>query len=195
MNKNLNKKKETSMRKILIIGAGGIGSHLIPALARTNMYDITVFDPDIVEIKNSTYQNLNEAQVGETKVAAMNQSWNINAQPYKVLTKKQIKGYELVVCCADNLTIRQTLYKTENKWLDLRAQGRNGLLVSYEENKKILAMLNVGPDGSFSCQGDKWDGTAGDIHFTHIAIAGMGAQWIQRWFAGEDVKKNIQLSI
>ena len=100
-----------------------------------------------------------------------------------------------MICCADNLAIRQTLYKTDYKWLDLRAQGRNGLLVSYEENKKVLSMLNVGPDGSFSCQGDKWDGTTGDIHFTHVAIAGMGAQWIQRWFAGEDVKKNIQLSI
>ena len=55
--------------------------------------------------------------------------------------------------------------------------------------------MNVGPDGSFSCQGDSWDGGSESIHFTHVAIAGMGAQWIQRWFAGDDVKNNIQLSI
>ena len=65
------------VRKILIIGAGGIGSHLIPALARTNWYDITVFDPDIVETKNITYQNFTEAQVGMSKVEAMALSWNI----------------------------------------------------------------------------------------------------------------------
>ena len=75
------------VRKILIIGAGGIGSHLIPALARTNWYDITVFDPDIVETKNITYQNFTEAQVGMSKVEAMALSWNINAQPYKVLQR------------------------------------------------------------------------------------------------------------
>ena len=37
------------MRKVLIIGAGGIGSHLIPCLARTGVYELTVFDPDTVE--------------------------------------------------------------------------------------------------------------------------------------------------
>ena len=185
------------MRKVLIIGAGGIGSHLIPCLARTKMYKLTVFDPDTVETKNLTYQNFRLGDVEEFKATVMKDRWlsAIEAEPYKVLTKRQIEGYDLVVCCADNLVVRQMLYKTDIKWLDLRAQGRNGLLVSFEEDPKILSMLNVGPDGSFSCQGDAWDGSAGDIHFTHVAIAGMGAQWIQRWFAGEEVKKHIQLSI
>ena len=46
-----------SKRKIMIIGAGGIGSFLIPLLDKTGLYNITVFDPDVVEIKNITYQN------------------------------------------------------------------------------------------------------------------------------------------
>ena len=41
------------VRKILIIGAGGIGSYLIPLLDKTGLYDITVSDPDTVEEKNS----------------------------------------------------------------------------------------------------------------------------------------------
>ena len=47
------------MRKVLIIGAGGIGSFLIPLLDKVKMYDITVADPDKVETKNLTYQNFN----------------------------------------------------------------------------------------------------------------------------------------
>ena len=43
-----------------------------------------------------------------------------------------------------------------------------------------------GPDGSFSCQGE-WDGRANNIHMLNIVAAGMGAQWIQRFFAGDDV--------
>ena len=39
-------------RKILIIGAGGIGSFLISFLDRIGLYDMTVFDPDKVEKKN-----------------------------------------------------------------------------------------------------------------------------------------------
>ena len=49
--------------KIMIIGCGGIGSYLISLLDRANrmnsttrLYDITVFDPDIVETKNLSYQ-------------------------------------------------------------------------------------------------------------------------------------------
>ena len=45
----------------------------------------------------------------------------------------------------------------------------------------------AGPDGSFSCQGDSWDGSSKGLHFMHIAIAGMAAEWIQRWFNGESV--------
>ena len=37
------------MRKVMIIGAGGIGSFLIPQLNRTKLYKLTVYEPDIVE--------------------------------------------------------------------------------------------------------------------------------------------------
>ena len=46
------------MRRIMIIGAGGIGSHLISFLGRLGIYDITVFDDDNVEKKNLTYQKI-----------------------------------------------------------------------------------------------------------------------------------------
>jgi tRNA A37 threonylcarbamoyladenosine dehydratase len=43
-------------RKIMIIGAGGIGSFLVSNLARVGIYDITVFDDDKVESKNLLHQ-------------------------------------------------------------------------------------------------------------------------------------------
>ena len=51
------------MRKVMIIGAGGIGSFLIPQLNRTKLYKLTVYDPDIVEEKNLTYQNFTEDDI------------------------------------------------------------------------------------------------------------------------------------
>ena len=44
-------------RKILVIGAGGIGSYLISFLNNLDLYDIQVNDDDKVETKNLTYQN------------------------------------------------------------------------------------------------------------------------------------------
>ena len=45
----------------------------------------------------------------------------------------------------------------------------------------------AGPEGSFSCQGNSWDGSNKNVHFMQVAIAGMAAEWIQRWFNNEDV--------
>ena len=176
------------MRKILIIGAGGIGSFLIPLLDKTNLYDLHVYDPDIVEEKNLTYQNFGKEDVDKYKVNCMATRFNtVKPNPYPVLTTRQLKGYDLVICCADNLTVRRTLYNSDVSWLDLRAQGRNATLVSYKEKEELRNELTQGPDGSFSCQGDAWEGKTEDVHFMQVAIAGMGAEWIQRWFMDEDV--------
>ena len=51
-------------------------------------------------------------------------------------------------------------------------------------DEKLMTTLLAGPEGSFSCQGEDWDGSPEGINLTHIAIAGMASQWIQRWFEG-----------
>ena len=179
------------MRKILIIGTGGIGSFLIQFLDKVELYNITVADPDSVEKKNITYQNFDINDVGELKVQAIANKYKsvMVGSKYPILTEKQMEGYDLVICCVDNLSVRRTLYNTSLKWLDLRAQGRNAALVSHNADPKMYDMLLAGEEGSFSCQGDSWDGTNNGVQFMQIAIAGIGAQWIQRYFNNEQVKE------
>jgi hypothetical protein len=182
-------------RNILIIGAGGIGSHLIRILesvtgdgTKGQLYSINVSDPDTVEEKNLTYQDFTKEDIGKTKVSCMKKHSQINgANPYPILTETQLKGYDLVVCCVDNLDARRLLYRSQVKWLDLRSQGRNAAYISYKADPSMYDTMLAGPDGSFSCQGDSWDGSSKGLHFMHIAIAGMAAEWIQRWFNGESV--------
>ncbi len=86
-------------RKIMIIGAGGIGSYLIPFLNRVGLYDITVYDDDNVEEKNLTYQNYSEDDVGTKKVSSLKAKMhNVKAEPYMVLVKQQLENYDLVIC-------------------------------------------------------------------------------------------------
>ena len=180
-------------RKIMIIGAGGIGSYLVSFLDRLGLYEITVYDDDDIEQKNLTYQNYNVEDIGLKKVFALSHETNsIKPEPYFVLVKHQLEDYDLVVCCADNLAVRRLLYRegygTEcrNKWLDLRSQGRNAALISYKIDPNLVDSMLSGPDGSFSCQGTDWDGSAEDIDTMHIAIAGIATQWIQKWFKDND---------
>ena len=63
------KMKKLKQRKLLIIGAGGIGSYLASFLERISerrqaLYDITIYDDDKVEEKNLSYQNFNVEDVG-----------------------------------------------------------------------------------------------------------------------------------
>ena len=174
-------------RRVLMIGAGGIGSYLIPLLDKTGLYEMVVADPDNVEKKNLTYQNFEAQHVFEQKVAVMSRNYGVKAHSYKILTEPQIQGYDLVVCCADNLDVRRLLYRSNVKWLDLRAQGRNCAFVTSMADPKMYDTLLAGPEGSFSCQGDTWDGSNQNVHFMQVVAAGMGAQWIQRFFAGDDV--------
>lgn len=175
------------MRKILIIGAGGIGSFLVPLLDKTGLYKLTVSDPDTVERKNLTYQNFGQEDVGKLKVMAMRDRFVLSPSKYPILTEEQIMGYDLVVCCVDNLSARRMLYRASIPWLDLRAQGRNAAYISYKADPSMYDTMLSGPDGSFSCQGNSWDGSAKGVHFMQVAIAGMGAEWIQRWFNDEEV--------
>jgi len=189
-------------RKILIIGVGGIGSFLFEILAKTNNYAITIADPDTVEMKNTYYQNFYAEDVGNYKVDCLN--WGSPTKSrYEILTAKQIKGYDLVICCADNLDVRRLVYRLgfqsecKGEWLDLRAQGRNGALISYMADPKYSDTFLAGPEGSFSCQGESFnDGKdTTQIHWTHVAIAGIGAQWVQRWFNDEQVKDKMVINI
>ena len=156
-------------RKVLVIGAGGIGSFLIPVLDRVGLYDITVADPDKVETKNLTYQNFSEEDVGLFKVGSMSARFNSvkKCSEYPILSEKQMKGYDLVICCVDNIGLRRTMYNCKDlKWLDLRAQGRNAAMVSYTADPKMYDTLLAGEERSFSCQGDSWDGS--NLSLIHI---------------------------
>ena len=178
-----------SKKKILIIGAGGIGSFLVPLLDKVDLYNVTVADPDKVEAKNLTYQNFKKKELEMNKAGVMDWNYGTVTQhiPYPILTENQIKGYDLVVCCADNLDVRRLLYRSKVNWLDLRAQGRNCAFVTSRADPNMYDTLLAGPEGSFSCQGDTWDGSNQNVHFMQVVAAGMGAQWIQRFFAGDDV--------
>lgn len=190
-------------KKILIIGVGGIGSYLVPLLTKTGLYSITISDPDIVEEDNLCSQNYNKDDVGRHKVYSCGDTLLITCGIYPILTDKQLEGFDLVICCADNLDARRLVYRQgfqsncQTQWLDLRAQGRNGALISYLTDPTLCDTFLAGPEGSFSCQGEAFSesGDTKDIHFTHVAIAGIGAQWVQRWNNGDEIKDKMVINI
>lgn len=93
------------MNSINIIGAGGIGSHLISMIK--DDYAITVMDGDLYERKNLHRQNISLRDIGKNKAQAMAAKHNLHAYiPDYLKTMYQMKGMDNVICVPDNHACR-----------------------------------------------------------------------------------------
>lgn len=103
--------------KVLIVGAGGLGSVVAYYLTSSGIGFIGIIDPDVVELSNLQRQILhNEEHIGMPKViSAMITLKRINSEikflPYpEEINRKNvlelIENYDLVVACPDNFRTR-----------------------------------------------------------------------------------------
>jgi molybdopterin/thiamine biosynthesis adenylyltransferase len=60
-----------SKRKVVIIGAGGLGSHIAPALLRKGIGSLTIIDNDEVDVTNLNRQRFYEADIEKNKAIAL----------------------------------------------------------------------------------------------------------------------------
>jgi len=103
--------------KIAVIGAGGIGSAVIPALAGAGIGQLTIIDDDVVELANLHRQPLfNETQVGQPKaelaaafVQRLNHFVDVQAVQQRIEggnAEQLIRGHDLVIDGSDNFATR-----------------------------------------------------------------------------------------
>lgn len=106
--------------KVLVVGAGGLGSVVSYYLASSGIGYLGIVDPDTVELSNLQRQILhNEENIGMPKaISAMINLRNLNSEikilPYpEEINRKNvfelIKYYDIVVACPDNFKTRLIL--------------------------------------------------------------------------------------
>ncbi len=105
------------MKKIVIVGVGALGSHLVPLL-RNLKAEIRVIDFDRVEQKNVMSQFHAKSSVGQLKVQGLKQSMQflfgtkIEVIPHKLTTENDdqlLSGADLIVDCLDNGAARRVV--------------------------------------------------------------------------------------
>jgi molybdopterin/thiamine biosynthesis adenylyltransferase/rhodanese-related sulfurtransferase len=103
--------------KVLVIGAGGLGSPVIQYLAAAGVGTLGIVDGDKVELSNLHRQLLfNTTDIGKSKsvVAAgkvnqINPGITCRSYPYHITNQNAfdlMAGYDIVVDCTDNFTAR-----------------------------------------------------------------------------------------
>lgn len=191
--------------KIGIIGCGGIGSYFVRGLSelikkdiagfdRVNVMAIDLFDMDTVEEKNLSYQNFDIEDLGRNKAEVLADRTGYTAIPIKIDKPEQVNDYDLVVLAVDNNEVRNIVYNSGVRLLDLRAKGKG--IMAYLTQKDDPEYLNLTVDSGEKggCQYSE-DIEDKSIEFGNRVIAEIGLQFLVDYLRGKIEKKNTILMI
>lgn len=130
--------------RVLIVGLGGLGCPVALYLAAAGIGELSLCDPDIVEISNLQRQILyRESDCGELKVdcakrelLALNPDLQISCHAAKVSAELILDNVDIVVDCTDNLAARQLINKhcfaQKKSFVSASALGWEGQLVAFD---------------------------------------------------------------
>lgn len=106
--------------RVLIVGAGGLGSPVAAYLAGTGVGTIGIVDDDVVDVSNLQRQVLyDEGMIGRAKalcakdrLSALNSGIVVNAYDERLTpdnAERLIGSYDIVVDCTDNFAVRYVI--------------------------------------------------------------------------------------
>ncbi|WP_434290805.1 ThiF family adenylyltransferase [Celeribacter sp. SCSIO 80788] len=106
--------------KVLVAGAGGLGSALLPLLVGAGVGSITLYDPDVVEVHNLHRQTLYrmddlgqpKAEIAARHLKALNPDCHVQANVARldpVAAQREIDRADLVIDAADSFAVSYAL--------------------------------------------------------------------------------------
>ena len=155
---------------ILLIGAGGVASYLMPILQKMQVEElmITIMDGDILEERNLDRQLFTNNMIGKNKAEALAEMYAVNSYDsfYKEGSGAITTDTDCVICCVDNRESRVLIYKDcmEKKVPFITGANEmfdaSGFFADPADYKGRYCLLNMFPDllnqqvaGGFSCTG------------------------------------------
>ena len=185
--------------KILMIGAGGIGSYLAKGLAKhyadgyfDEPIEVTIHDFDTVEVDQVMYQNFTIDDAGKNKAVSIAQRYEFKASKIRIDKSRSsiLNGYNLIVLAVDNDPTRKFViewcHKHNKEFIDLRATGRRVFVMPKEKTlQENMKFIDVEDIDSYSCQ-DKHDLEKGWVQIGNKIAADIGVQMILNFARGHN---------
>ena len=179
---------------VTIVGAGGIGSHLVgalvPAVHRGDLVErlggivLRIHDSDLVSEQNLAHQRFLPSEVGRYKATALRSAlmefesdlMQVEAVTEDVRCASDIGGSDIVVVAVDSSLARRVAHESSPRWLDLRCSGDGYIAIDHRVGSSQVESLTT-DQPPMSCQlGGSID--SGNIQFGFMAAAAHGAQWV-----------------
>jgi len=132
--------KAVSNAHVAVLGAGALGSHLVPLVARDpRVSHLTILDPQVFQRSNLAAQNISRCDVGQSKVGALARRVR-SIRPELSVTAIQAAASEvpmgllrtdMLVACLDSRASRQSIneiaFRLGVPWIDLGVLASAGL--------------------------------------------------------------------
>lgn len=184
---------------ITVIGAGGIGSFTVLALAKLGCTNLWVYDFDTVAENNLPNQLYREADIGRPKVEALREmvreftGTEINA----INERADDKGLSgIAVFAVDSMDERMKLWEgiKYNPRVPLLIDGRMGA-----EVMRVLSVVPTDPDDVRSYEAELYPSseafsapcTARSIIYTAFSVAALIAGQVKKHAAGQPYSRDI----
>lgn len=177
---SLQQQELLSTKKVLVVGLGGLGSHVIEGLTRLGITKLGICDYDVSETSNLNRQLLvTEQTIGISKVKlALERIKAINSE-VEVTTYHQaypnakiledLKQYDLVIDCLDSIAIRQVLEKdcvnAKKKVVYGTIAGNFGYFGVISQNNQLMSMQESNTESI--------EKVLGNVYYTVSIVASM----------------------
>ncbi|WP_053001229.1 HesA/MoeB/ThiF family protein [Kosmotoga pacifica] len=131
--------------KVMIVGAGGLGSPVIEFLLRNGLENLIVVEPDILSVSNIHRQTLyTSEEIGMKKSDALRKKLstrnNVSLKTYSERFDSEMLKAEtpdLVVACVDNYATRYAIndacYKEGIPFIDAGVEGFSGYIMPHRQ--------------------------------------------------------------
>ena len=154
--------EQLAQEKVLVVGCGGLGTHVLEGLARIGIKQLGFCDYDVFEVSNLNRQlNATEATIGKSKALMANERIkSINSEiKTKVYTDKypsstildDLPGYDLVIDCLDSIATRKQLevdcLKLGKTLIYGTIAGHYGYFGVITKDNQLMAMQENQDDG------------------------------------------------
>lgn len=173
---NIDSRLLTRAVKVVLVGAGGTGSHVLRRLANMHLamvelghpagLDVIVIDPDTVSKTNVGRQNFWPSDVGQSKAEILVNRCNLLmqtgwvAETLKVTDDTQFSNPDIVIGCVDNRKGRAAILKALKRsvyssayYLDIGNREHDGQVVlgevfgaSYKRENRLPHVADLYPD-------------------------------------------------
>ncbi len=139
--------KKLSQAKVLVVGAGGLGSSVLYYLAAAGIGTLGLVDHDVVEISNLQRQILHwEKDLGEEKVVSASEKLGqfnsaIQLNTYSCLfdekkARAMIPSYDIIVSAVDDMVTRDVIntvcYENIRPWVDGGVNRFTGRITTFQ---------------------------------------------------------------